>query len=550
MPSTSSVLRGAESAAARAREFNDSLAAYQYDNSTKTYADYVSYEQYLRSQQSAATSPTSQLTYQKKIESARTSYISNEVQRQSINVIEGNATNIEKYNRILDLYYWTLDNGQNDLAQSMRLQLDNLSVTIQNEQKAALAANKETANEVSKAIDVQVKDAVTQIEDNAKYVLEQYQLMGPQAFEEATGSDLFSMLANMINSQDPNNPGLVQVYDQAMQATPDAGKVRDYQTKFNDLANGGSTGIELPGAGKLTYKDIIDQAYAQSIGQTLFEAVQTADGTQFSRNQETGYAWGRDENGQYKLMPIYNPKQSFKSGVADPNRSNQTLSYDTVLDNAGFEVVRKGDNSLIVRNNGEFDAAGIPRGQQVQLYVDAKGNLQVVNGNSAYSLGFDNRSGKFTGLSAQAPNPINLVGDRFNRRFFAGQDLSNVAAGTIGLVDTQSPFARLMESGPLGVQHAAIQGVNTPIPKPVAPSAVQGGAVDPHGLPANTVLTVAKPQPMPKITVAKPKPLPALGKTVNAIPETYNLKAVNAVPETSLLTVGNSFYDPLQNLTF
>jgi hypothetical protein len=511
MATTSSILRSAESAQQKAREFQDQLAAYQWDNSTKTYGDYVAYEQYLTGRQASSGDPATQLSYVKKLDSARSGYISNEVQRQSINVIEGNGTNVDKYNSMLNLYYGAANAGQDDLAQSLRLQLDNLSVTIQNDNKAAISANKEAAAQVTKQIDDQVKDAVTQIQDNAKYALEQYHALGPDKFKEATGSDIFSMLANMVNSQDPNNPGLVQVYDSAMKATPDPSKLRDYQVRFNDLADGGSTGIKLPGVGDVTYKDLADQAYAQSIGQTLFDTVDTGNGVEFTRNKETGYAWGRDENGNYKLMPIYNPKQNFTSGVADPKKKDAQLSYDTLLKNSGFEVTKSGDQ-LIVRNNGEFDSAGVPRGQQVQLYVDKDGNLQAVNGNSAYSLGFDQKTGKYTGLKAQTSNPINLLGDQFNARYFAGKDLSKLPGGTIGTIDTNSPLAH-MEAGPLSRAQPTLQGLQTPIPHPVAPTIAQPGAVNPMNAPANATITIAQPKPLPTITPAKPQPLPNISIT-------------------------------------
>jgi hypothetical protein len=515
--SVSSLLKNAQSQYQKIQDFNDAMAAYEWDNSVKTYADYIAYSNYLESQSNGTTDPMSQLTYQKKLNTTRSGYISNEIQRQSIDVIEGASSNADKYNKMADLYYQAAGAGQFDLAQNLHLQLDNLSVTIQNEQKAAMAANREASSSLAKSIDIQVQDAVTQIKDNAQYALEQYQALGPSKFQESTGSDIFSMLSNMINSQDPNAPGLVQVYDQAASASPDAGKVRSYQVSLNNLANGGETGIELPGAGKITYKDLQDQVYAQSIGETLFQEQTTGEGTVFSKNQTTGYAWGRDENGEYKLMPIYNPSQKATSNVSQDGKQ---LSYNDLLTNAsankaGFEVVSNKNGNIVVRNNGAFDSAGIPRGGNAQLYVDKNGGLQLVNGDKAYTLGFDQKTGKYTGLNANAPNPINLLpnSDQFNSRYFATQDLSNVAAGTIGLVDTTSAIARSMEAGPLGLPQPNIQQSQAQAPRPVAPNAVQQGAINPIGLPASTTINIAKPQPLPTITIAKPQPLPKITVT-------------------------------------
>ena len=525
MATPSSILRNAATAQQRAREFDDSLAAYAWDNSTKTYADYVDYAEYLNTRRSQAGDPAAQLSYQKKIDAARSAFISNDVQRQSIDVIEGGSSNIDKYNRMLDLYYYAADAGQNELAQSMRLQLDNLSVTIQNEQKARISANKEAANEMTKAIDAQVSDAVAQVKDNAKYALEQYSALGPQKFQEATGSDIFSMLANMVNSQDPNNPGLVQIYAQAAQITPDPAKARDYQLKFNGIAEGESTGIKLPGVGNVTYQDLAEQAYAVSIGQTLFETITTAEGVEFARKATTGYQWGRDENGQYKLMPIYNSKQDFKSSFIDTTKDNKQLTYADLLKQSKFEVVQAGEGNLIVRNNGEFDKAGVARGQQVELYVDQNGNLQAVTGpDKAYTLSFDNKTGEYRGLQAQAPQPINLLGDQFNNRFLSTVDRSKLPGGTIGIVDTTSPYAKFMEAGPLGQLQAPVQHAASILPPATAIQAPQQNFQNTTtgqsiiSAPANATVSIANPQPLPQINLPTPKPLPTVSTAVNPQP--------------------------------
>lgn len=546
MASTSSLLRSAESTRQKVRDYEDALAAYEWQNSTKTYGDFVAYSRYLQDQQTSVSSPMDQLSYVKKIDAAQSGYISNEIQRQSIKVIEGGGTNIDKYNRMTELYYHAADAGQFDLAQSMRLQLDNLSVTIQNESRAALAANKEMASQVAKDIDIQVKDAIAQVQENTRLVIGEYSKLGPDQFQSEYGSDIFSLLANMVNSQDPNNPGLVQVYQQAAEATPDAAKIRDYQVKLNDLANEGSTGIKLPGVGDISYKDLSDQAFAQSVGQTLFEAVQTGKGVEFTKNQTTGFAWGRDENGNYSLMPVYNPKQNFESSIASKEKG-KNKSYNDVLKDAGFEIIENGQGNIKVRNNGEFDNAGISRGQQVQLYVDLNGNLQLVNGQKAYALGFDQNTGNYTGISAYEANPINLLpsGDQrfssFNNRFFAGKDLSSLPAGTVGLIDQTSPLARSMEAGPLArpqfnPQQAAPLQQPAPVNiQPTAPAPVQA-AINPLGLPSSTRISIAKPLPLPNLKVTKPIPAPNV--TVAAPAPQQQISGVGVAPSGGTLRVG------------
>ena len=176
--SISSLMRSATSAADKIQSYWDAVAAYQWDNSVKSYQDFLDYSTYLDGKMTSTTDPMTSLTYQKKIDSARSGYISNEIQRQSINVIEGAGSNIDKYGQMTELYYQAADAGQYDLAQSLRLQLDNLSVTIQNEQKAAMAGSSAYSAEVAKSIDNQVKDAVQTIQDNADGLTKEFQRLG------------------------------------------------------------------------------------------------------------------------------------------------------------------------------------------------------------------------------------------------------------------------------------------------------------------------------------------------------------------------------------
>lgn len=541
--SVSSLVKSAQTQAQKIQDYNDALVDYEWQNSTKTYADWLSYNQYLQTQSNNNTDPMAALKYVKKQDTARSAYISNEIQRQSIDVIEGNITSTEKYGRMADLYYEATSAGQYDLAQGLRLQLDNLSVTIQNEAKAAISANKEMARELAKQIDDQVKDATDQIKSNASTVVDMYTRLGADEFENQFGADLFSTLSNMVNSTDPNNPGLVQVLDQAMQASPDPAKVRQYQQSFNAIAEGEGLGqmFNLPGVGNITYKDLQDQAYAYSIGQSLFSEKRTGEGVEFVKKKVTGYEWGRDENGNQTLMPIYNEQADLTSKVANKDKKDSNFSYGQLLGNAGFDVVSGKDadsQELIVRNNGEFDKAGIPRGQQVQLYVDQSGKLQVINGDRAYNLDFDQASGKYTGIRANDPNAFALLpsGDerysRFNNRFFATQDLSGLASGAIALIDTTSPAARSMQgTGLLSRPQAQVQGVSTGAPLPAAPNVAQQGAVNPMSLPANTQINIARPQPLPTIKLAQPKPLP-------------NLTVTQAKPQKGGLSVGPSRPNP------
>jgi hypothetical protein len=544
------------------QEYNDASLAYEWDNSAKTYEDFLAYSGYLDSQKNSTTDPMKQLSYTRKVDSARSGYISNTIQKASIDVIEGAGSNTDKYNKMTDLYYQAANSGQYDLAQSLRLQLDNLSVTIQNEQQAGAtagaAASSKANTENIKAIDNQLKDSIDTVKGNAAYLLQQYSQLGAKKFGESLKAngmqgDVFGVLASMLSNDDPNNPGLIQLYQQAAGATPDPAKANEYNKAIQGIVGHDENGtpvkeskiFDLPGVGGITFKDIQDQAYAAAIGETLFDTVQTGQGLEFKRNATTGFQYGRDENGAYKLMPIYANKADFTSQVAGKKGKNQ--SYTDLLKGQGFDVTGEGSN-LTVRNNGEFNNAGVLPGQQVQLYVDASGNLQFLNGDKAYNVNFDSKTGKYVGLEEQTPNPITLLPSgnqqysKFSNRYTNTLDLNTLNAGTIGVIDSTSPYARPVGPGTLLAQGAAtqlqiqrqqeLQRALAPAPKAV--NVQPQSAVNVMSAPRNTSISIAKPKPLPTITLAKPKPLPNL--TVNNAPNTQSVK-VNNAPNTQTIRI-------------
>lgn len=165
MPSVSSLLNSAKSTRKKIAEQQDAQVAYDFSLSAKSYDDFVEYEKYLNSRRPVYADDASKLlTIEKTITAARKAYVSNEIQRQNINIIEGRGDNNTKYEKLVDLFYDAVDNGDYDLAQTLNLQLDNLSVKMQNEAiaaqekansayKAAAAADKKVLTNLKKALE-------------------------------------------------------------------------------------------------------------------------------------------------------------------------------------------------------------------------------------------------------------------------------------------------------------------------------------------------------------------------------------------------------------
>lgn len=141
MAGTSSLLRSAASTQKKIAEQQDAQVAYDYSLSAKTYQDFQQYSEYLNSRRGVYSNDASKLlTLEKTVNAARKAYTTNEIQRANIDIIEGRSTSQDKYQKLTDLFYQAVDNNDYDQATSLNLQLDNLSVKMQNE--AQVAADK------------------------------------------------------------------------------------------------------------------------------------------------------------------------------------------------------------------------------------------------------------------------------------------------------------------------------------------------------------------------------------------------------------------------
>lgn len=482
MPSVSSLLKSAESTQRRIRQQQDAEVAYEWQQSAKTYDDFQAYQGYLKDQAKKVSDPSELLNYEKTVNSARSSFVSNEIQRQSIGVLEGRTTNTEKKQAMTQLYYMAADEGNFDLAQSLNLQIDNLDLRIQAEADAAQALAGKMATLQAKS----VEDAVDILKSYGKELNDIYREKGPEQFTKemqqyaqelgVEPGDFFGMhlrIAQEINT----------VFDNELASDTDPDNQRKFQKAKNTFNS--SNAIELPGSnGKslnVSYQDLVDQADAARTGQTIFRAVKTADGTVFERNKETGFVWGRDESGNYRAIKTYQPNTDYTStvyktqvnskgdteyldskgnivaikgkdgstrgingkGVKDAAKQN----YSDLLKQNGFNVI-SGNGSEYIEIATPKDLMGLVPSETVQLYVNRDGQLQVAaNDGKFYDFGFDADSGKFTGYLKDQPNPITMLDDNFSQDFISKLDKNKLPGGTIGIVDTGLASSQLLRVG-------------------------------------------------------------------------------------------------------
>lgn len=136
--SVSALLNQARAALKKQQGLEEEVAAYEYDLSPKDQAAYDKYSSFLdtRIKQVQASDPSKALSLQRKITGAQRTFTSSELTRESIGIAEGTGSKPAKLNKMIALYRRALENGDENLAQRIQLQADNLQVQIQNEAMA------------------------------------------------------------------------------------------------------------------------------------------------------------------------------------------------------------------------------------------------------------------------------------------------------------------------------------------------------------------------------------------------------------------------------
>lgn len=140
MASTSSLLKSAAATRKKVRQQEDALRAFQWESSAQTRADYEDYRAYIENRLETTTDPSEQLTYMSKERTIRRSFVSNELQREQMRIMQGSGTTQTKMDAIQSLYDEALDNQDFNLAQNLASQWSTLSIQAQNEAEAGARA--------------------------------------------------------------------------------------------------------------------------------------------------------------------------------------------------------------------------------------------------------------------------------------------------------------------------------------------------------------------------------------------------------------------------
>lgn len=442
MGSVSALLKSSQSRRTQVQNQQDAFVSFEWSVSEKSYDQFLEYEKYLQTRLTNTTDPSKALSYTRDIFSARKGYTSNEIQRSSINVIEGKATTQNKYDTMVDLYYQAGENGDFDLAQSLRLQLNNLSVTLQGEAEAA----QRVAGQLATLRVESVQDAVKTIKGYATFLGEELKTRGAEGFGKVIkqyakelgveGGDFFGILASFAGN-------IKDLYENAIQAEGDPKALRALQGDYDKFKT--ENIFTLPTAsGKnmgISFQDIVNQADASRVGEEIFEATLSGDGTVFTKNIKTGFVWGRDETGNYRAISLYSQAADFTSKILkDKNKPDEFYNYEELLKLAGYEVSKEGGALRITptRESGTLklrNVEGLGDNQSVLAYVDKDGKLQIKSGERLFELKFDETTGEFAQAVETTKSPITLLSDRFSADFLRKLDFTRLSEGTVGIIN-------------------------------------------------------------------------------------------------------------------
>lgn len=384
MATTSQLLRTA--AARRRAVLNEQnrLVDSEWALSAKTQADLDSYIAYY-DQQATQVASKDLLGIQNKINSARKAFVSNELQRSSIAVLEGTGTNQDKLNKMVNFYNEAVANGDLDFAQSLRLQIGNLYQTVAKEQTDAInvatAAYKQNYTDVKTYISDLLKGDAAPV--GSQYSLNTlnnfYKQTTPDQFN-ATIAEIFAKEGKPIASYEQMalsyaEETIKSIETQMAQYPTNSA---EYLTLSNELYKARNDEVfAVPGVKgdvKLSINDLREAALAQQVNGTgpLTPAI-SADGRSsgFVKNDIGQYELGiNPATGEYELVPRY-----VSASVSDMLTKTNAIPYLSTQP-TGFSNVQAtiGDYSLM--------SADIGKGQGVKTYAVKNGEVFEVSGNN------------------------------------------------------------------------------------------------------------------------------------------------------------------------
>lgn len=235
MASISSLLKSAAARKAAIATEQNRVVDMEWELSAKTADDLAVYQDHY--QKAAQTAKASdQISYQSKLISATRSFRSNEIQRSSIDVLEGRMDNESKQQLLINLYHSAVDNGDYDAAQGLNLQIDNLQNTILNERTAAL----NTAQQMVEAGYTTTKAFVADLKSGDAKIMNGYSMNEINDYYHAVGpSGIAPILDEIAASRGLPSASYMDILKDYADST-----MENLQTAANNLTGADKAAVE------------------------------------------------------------------------------------------------------------------------------------------------------------------------------------------------------------------------------------------------------------------------------------------------------------------
>lgn len=400
MATTSSLLRSALARRKEQSALEDKVADFNWQSSAKTVDDWNAYVQHLQNRVGQSANDLSQqLTYQTKIRSATRSFTSAEIQREQINILEGNGSLQSKQQAIIDLYGLAVGNQDYDLAQNLRQQFDNINIQLQNQAERGRALASSMAKTQSVTFDEHINKLIYGSaskkgtrDENAEFesiasVRDAFAKYGNEKFNEVMASKFPAPYANQAGYWDVML-GLYQtVADQyliAYEQLKGTGQEYKYQEAYNKLigqaADGTTTKFEVAPGLDLTFQEVLDAANAERAGQPIYAPKQEEGRTTFEKRITTDYVWGVDTNGNYSIIKV---RETVPEDLAnfEYNVGKGKMGLDDALKQLGVNFKKESDNMYTLYNI-PGSIPGVSGGEGVRVVVSADGTLRAIVGDT------------------------------------------------------------------------------------------------------------------------------------------------------------------------
>jgi hypothetical protein len=414
----SALVKSAASLASQVNDYQDKLQALQWSASAQTADDWAAYQDYLDKRighlngTGSLTNASKALSLTSTLQSAQRSFVSNQIQVQAINILEGNSTLQDKQASVVDFYEQAVNNGDMSLAQNLRQQYDSINQQIQYEQQQAAVASQTLQRANISAIKAGFSSAYDAIKNGLNEVTHAFKNGDTDTVNSALNSfskqqgALFAALGvKLPKGSKLSIAGLMQAAANAEIMLNDQEATRlqpisptdaaHYQQAASDLVNGVKS-IQTP-AGSMTYQQLGEWALSDSIasqdktgklGSLYRVSTDELGQNNLERNALIGYTY---KNGQ--VIPLSSGQTGTAFGnIQDKSTQDQMKKQ---LQKLGFRVETSGGNLKVqfTKYTNKWLNGGknsdLSEGSQVTLIPTANGTFQFEKAGKIYNLASD-----------------------------------------------------------------------------------------------------------------------------------------------------------------